>query len=1183
MTTPTAAPTDAEADRLRRQARRIADLTASDPQFAAAQRIPEVFDAARRPGLRLAPTLAALVDGYAERPALGQRRHEFFTDEATGRVNSRLLPQFDTITYRELWDRVTAVATAWSKNPTNPVCAGDFVVTVGFSSPNYLTVDLVCAYLGLVSVPLQHNASVAALSPIIAEVEPRVLAVAAAYLDLAVEAALGSPTLRRVVVMDAHPQLDEHRDKVERARQRLQDAGMTTAIDTLSADAERGAALPPVELYTADTDQRLAVIFYTSGSTGTPKGAMYTEAMVKMMWTQSFADTARTPVINVNFMPLNHLGGRLALGSAFVAGGTSYFVAKPDLSTLFEDFTLVRPTDMALVPRVVDLLFQQYRGGVDRRVDAGLEVHLAEDEAATELREHILGGRLMGGFVATAPLSPEMKDFLESRLEVHLVDGYGMTEVGGISADGAILRPPVIDYKLVDVPELGYFRTDKPHPRGELLVRSETATPGYYKRPDVTAEVFDADGYYHTGDVVAEIEPDQLTYLDRRNNVMKLSQGEFVAVSRLETIFSGAPLIQQIFVYGNSERAHLLAVVVPTADAQRSYAGDLDGLKAALRKALQRSAAAAELQSYEVPADVLVETVPFSTANGLLTGVGKLLRPQLKAHYGERLEQLYTDLADARVDELRALRDAAADQPVIDTVVHAARALLDTAAEDVEPDAHFVDLGGDSLSALTFSNLLADVFGVEVPVGVIIGPAADLSTLARYISEEKTSQTQRPTFATVHDPDATEVHAADLTLDKFLDTATLDAAKMLPHTSTADPHTVLLTGANGYLGRFLALEWLRRFEVTGGTLIVVIRGADADTARARLEAAFDSGDPHLLDEFRALADKHLDVVAGDLGEPHLGLDETTWHRLADRVDLIVHSGALVNHVLPYRQMFGPNVVGTAEIIRLAITTRITPITYLSTVSVSMTVDPAVFEEDGDIRTISALRALDGGYASGYGNSKWAGEVLLREAHDLCGVPVAVFRSDEILAHSTLVGQLNVPDAFTRLIFSVLKTGIAPASFYQTDADGHRQRAHYPGLPADFVAESITVLGRAARTGFTSFDVMNPHDDGISLDVFVDWLVDAGHPIVRIDSHPDWFSRFQTALKSLPDRTRQQSALPLLEVYRVPQPPLLGATAPTAVYRGAVRAAGIGADGDIPHLTAALIDKYVSDLRVLKLL
>jgi len=148
----------------------------------------------------------------------------------------------------------------------------------------------------------------------------------------------------------------------------------------------------------------------------------------------------------------------------------------------------------------------------------------------------------------------------------------------------------------------------------------------------------------------------------------------------------------------------------------------------------------------------------------------------------------------------------------------------------------------------------------------------------------------------------------------------------------ADPRTVLLTGGNGYLGRFLALEWLQRLSHTGGKLIAVVRGVDADAALARLESVFDSGDPRLLAQFRALAAEHLEVMPGDIGEPNLGLDDATWRELAQRVDLIVHPAALVNHVLPYRQMFGPNVVGTAEVIRLAITTRIKPVTYLSTLS-----------------------------------------------------------------------------------------------------------------------------------------------------------------------------------------------------------------------------------------------------------
>jgi fatty acid CoA ligase FadD9 len=543
---------------------------------------------------------------------------------------------------------------------------------------------------------------------------------------------------------------------------------------------------------------------------------------------------------------------------------------------------------------------------------------------------------------------------------------------------------------------------------------------------------------------------------------------------------------------------------------------------------------------------------------------------------------LYADLAAAQVDELRTLREAAADQPVVDTLTRAVRALLGSASAEANPDAHFTELGGDSLSALTFSNLLHEIFGIVVPVGDIIGPATNLGQLAEYIEAERGSGAKRPTFATVHGQGTAQLHASDLTLDKFIDVTRLADAKTLPHTA-GRPHTVLLTGANGYLGRFLCLEWLERLSQTGGRLICVVRGGDAVTARTRLEGVFDSGDPELLRHFHELAADHLEVLSGDIGQPNLGLDEATWDRLAQSVDLIVHSAALVNHVLPYGQLFGPNVVGTAELIHLAITTRIKPITYLSTVAVAMSVGPVDFQEDGDIRAISPVRRIDETYANGYANSKWAGEVLLREAHALCGLPVAVFRSDMILAHTRYIGQLNVPDAFTRLIFSLLATGIAPRSFYETDAQGNRSRAHYDGLPADFVAKSITILGEQATEGFRSFDVMNPYDDGVSQDTFVDWLIDAGHKIQRIDDYKDWLARFETALRALPEKQRQQTVLPLLNAYQKPEKPLRGAPAPTEVFHAAVREAKIGAGKDIPHLSAPLIDKYVTDLQYLGLL
>jgi fatty acid CoA ligase FadD9 len=622
-----------------------------------------------------------------------------------------------------------------------------------------------------------------------------------------------------------------------------------------------------------------------------------------------------------------------------------------------------------------------------------------------------------------------------------------------------------------------------------------------------------------------------------------------------------------------------LAVVVPTQAALSR--GNPAEVKAQINESLHRVAREAGLQSYEIPRDVIVETTPFTLENGLLTGIRKLARPRLKEHYALALEQLYAELAEASANELSALRRSGSERPVLQTVVRAAGTLLGASATYPDPAARFTDLGGDSLSALTFANLLRDIFGIDVPVGVIVSPTTDLRALADYIEAQRRTEAKRPTFASVHGADATQLDAGDLGLDKFIDADTLTAAWRVSRPGT-HVRTVLLTGATGFLGRFLALEWLERLALVGGTLICLVRAKDDADARARLDRTFDSGDPQLLCHYRDLAAEHLEIIAGDKSEANLGLDQPTWQRLADTVDLIVDCAALVNHVLPYGQLFGPNVVGTAELIRVALTTKVKPFTYLSTVAVGHQIGPS-FVEEADIRVISPTRKIDDSYANGYSNSKWAGEVLLREAHDLCGLPVAVFRCDMIMVDTKYPGQLNVPDMFTRLMLSLVATGIAPGSFYELDASGHRQRAHYDGLPVDFIAEAIANLGARVLDGFETYHVMNPYDDGIGLDEFVDWLVDAGYPIERVADYDEWLQRFETAMHALPDRQRRYSVLPLLHSYRQPQKPLRGSNAPVERFRTAVQEAKIGPDKDIPHISAQQIVKYITDLHMLGLL
>ncbi|WP_431232491.1 carboxylic acid reductase [Mycolicibacterium psychrotolerans] len=1163
-------PTDTREARFEQ---RVADLYATDPQFAAAAPDPEVTAAAGQPGLPLSAVITTVFDGYADRPAVGQRAVKFVEDPHTRRTSAELTQAFDTITYRQLWDRVQALAGAWS---ADPVAVGDRVAILGFTSVDYTTIDLALTQLGAVSVPLQTSAGAAALTPIIAETEPVVVASSIDNLDDAVELVLAGPAPKSLVVFDFRPEVDDQRDALATARDRLTGTGI--AVTTLADEIARGAGSSAVNADNAGDDP-LALLIYTSGSTGAPKGAMYPASKVADMWLAAAAHwddkQGAYPSIVLSFMPMSHVMGRGALYGALSTGGTVYFAARPDLSTFLEDLALTRPTQLNLVPRVWDMIHQEVQSDVDRRAGEATEA-----EVLAEKRVSLLGDRFVSALTGSAPIAPELKEWVEKFLDMHLVEGYGSTEAGAVFVDGMVRRPPVTDYKLVDVPELGYFGTDLPHPRGELLVKSTQLFPGYYKRPEVTAAMFDQDGFYRTGDIVAETAPDHLRYVDRRNNVLKLSQGEFVTVSKLEAAFGRSPLVHQIYLYGNSARPYLLAVVVPTAEAVTGH--DAAELKALIADSLQDAARSARLQSYEIPRDFLVETTPFTVENGLLTGIRKLAWPRLKERYGAALEQLYVDLAEGQADELRALRQSGADAPALATITRAAGALLGAAAADLQPDAHFTDLGGDSLSALTFANLLNEIFDIEVPVGVIVSPANDLQAIAGYIDTERSSGSKRPTFASVHGAGATEAHARDLTLDRFIDAATLAAAPQLPGPAK-EVRTVLLTGATGFLGRYLALDWLERMDLVDGKVICLVRAKDDDAARARLDATFDSGDPTLLAHYRKLAAEHLEVIAGDKGEENLGLDAATWQRLADTVDLIVDPAALVNHVLPYRELFGPNAVGTAELIRIALTTKLKPFVYVSTIGVGAGIAPGRFVEDGDIREISPTRAVDDSYANGYGNSKWAGEVLLREANDLCGLPVSVFRCDMILADTTYGGQLNLPDMFTRMMLSLVATGIAPASFYELDADGNRQRAHYDGLPVEFIAEAISTLGAHVTQGFETYHVMNPYDDGLGLDEFVDWLIDAGYPIQRIAEYGSWLQRFETAMRALPDRQRQYSLLPLLHNYQHPERPVRGSIAPTERFRAAVQDAKIGPDKDIPHVSAEVIVKYITDLQLLGLL
>jgi len=717
-------------------------------------------------------------------------------------------------------------------------------------------------------------------------------------------------------------------------------------------------------------------------------------------------------------------------------------------------------------------------------------------------------------------------------LSVPLVAGSGAPPIGSPVPGAALF---VLD---------GWLRAVPAGVVGELYVAGAGVSCGYWRRAGLTASRFVACPFggpgarmYRTGDLVCWGADGQLRYVGRADEQVKI-RGYRIELGEVRAALAGLDGVEQAVVIAREDRPgdkRLVGYVTGTADPAKA-----------------RAVLTQRLPAYMVPAAVVVLAALPLTVNGKL---------------------------DTRALPAPEYQDAgggyrAPASPVEEILAGIYAEVL--GVERVGVDDSFFDLGGDSLLAMRL--VAAIETGLDTRLAV---PTVFEAPSVRSLSQQLGRRAKGPSFASVHGRDSTEVHAGDLTLDKFIDATTLTAAPTLLGPS-AEVRTVLLTGATGFLGRYLALEWLQRMELVDGTLICLVRAKSNEDARQRLDKTFDNGDPKLLRHFQELAADHLEVIAGDKGEANLGLDQQTWQRLGETVDLIVDPAALVSGVLPYSELFGPNVVGTAELIRLALTTKLKPYTYVSTASLGDQIEPSAFTEDADIRVISPTRTIDDSNVNGYATSKWAGEVLLREANDLCGLPVTVFRCDMILADTTYAGQLNVSDWFTQMVLSLLATGIAPGSFYQLDADGNRQRAHFDALPVEFIAEAIATLGAEVVDGFQTYHVMNPHDDGIGIDEYVDWVIEAGYAIQRIGDFGEWLQRFETGLRALPDRQRPGTVLELLSDLQ-PAEPMRGSFAPTDRFRAAVQDAKIGPDHDIPHVSAPIIIKYVTDLQLLGVL
>lgn len=657
---------------------------------------------------------------------------------------------------------------------------------------------------------------------------------------------------------------------------------------------------------------------------------------------------------------------------------------------------------------------------------------------------------------------------------------------------------------------------------------------------------------------------------------------------------------RQVYLYGDSRFSYLLGVLVPSApllEAARaanpnpSNTTDDDGaaladwLKPALRRALEATAKDAGLAAYEVPREFLVHPPGFTRENHLMTDSNKLARARCKALFGPELDALYKALEERRLRRIEAAERKGAAATPAEQVRAALEMTLGVGGDDgggVDlATATFGQLGGDSLSAVRVVEHLRRLSGVAVPVAELLNPAATLGALVARIEEAQARQAQAQqeeggddplagaqpdaVYRRVHglggaEAEAEVIYAKDLTVDKFLPAAMLSppAAEGAPDwagraASQEPPGSVLLTGANGFLGRFLLLELLQRVP---GRIYCLVRARDDAGARARLLAALG---PREGEEMRGQVERlsgeggRLVVWAGDVSRPLLGLSAGAYAAMAEGVDTVVHAGALVNHTLSYAELFGPNVLGTARIMRFCLATPARPkhLHFISTVAVAMGAGgPREVTEAQLGARWGGERRTGGSYAGGYGASKWAAECLLQDLRRRTGLPCAAYRCSMILPHTRLPGQINASDVFTRLLAGAIYTGLAPASF----TDGQGRAPHYDGSPVDFVAGAIAALAcargeaQAAEEAVAAagegdpleprlYHVVSPHvEDGATLDDILAWVRSAGYALDAEEPYEVWFQAFKARLEALPPEKRAQSPLPVLHQWSRPLPP-----------------------------------------------
>ena len=432
-----------------------------------------------------------------------------------------------------------------------------------------------------------------------------------------------------------------------------------------------GASFGPPQ-YNPALPTDLITINYTSGTTGPPKGVMLTHSAAVVAASCALVSCDQGPTDRfISYLPLAHIYARMTEHGALWCGGSiGYFHG--DVLGLVDDMQSLRPTAFTSVPRLYNRFggairaatVQQpgVKGALARHIISTKLANMEPADSPSATNTHAIYDRVWGRKVAvalgldrvqnmvsgSAPLDPTLHKFFRAVLGNTFAQGYGLTETyaqglcqlrGDLSVGNCGACAPTLELMLLDVPDMEYLSTDKPQPRGELCIRGGSLFSGYYRNEEETRKAMLPDGWFCTGDICTIDSRGRFQIIDRRKNVLKLAQGEYISPERIENIYlSHLSFLAMAYVHGDSMQTFLVAIFAVQPDMFAPFASkvlgrtieatDTQAVAAACRDVKVKNAVTKELDKvgrknsfagYERVRNCYLMVDPFTIENDLLT------------------------------------------------------------------------------------------------------------------------------------------------------------------------------------------------------------------------------------------------------------------------------------------------------------------------------------------------------------------------------------------------------------------------------------------------------------------------------------------------------------------------------------------------------------------------------------